>query len=595
MVNIEYGEALRVDESGKNVFKELALDKITKNETNQMTDEQRKKFYKAGIEKYGTKEWERRIIDIDYIELNKEDELDVENYTINDLFDLLDLEEEGPLDGNFEDYIKNAVDEMKETLEKNSNSDNMENIKKYIKFFEDAGEKLIEFKINGTTETSDNLIQTPDISKIKRNLISCSQTVTVNSNFDIPQKVISTICPDGSFQYNVDRYQKTNFEVFLEFKLSDTSKLILGNVIIPLSGYFSIDSAYNTNSFTIKDISNNKTTCIELPPQQPKPGDSSIKAFVGFIASFQESLTSVNITDVSLNVGTGSNTGFFEISTTSVSGYEIDWLAGDCDTLQCIGQKSNPTTRDRPTSTLGFLMGFNTDQNGGKIIITNAKKARAERGYSSMIGSKMFYLQLTDYTGSTINYNKVHISKPIQTFKQPYYFNSIKTRIGIDNSLNFCEKYKETNKRSSRKGTANNTDINIMDTLSQAQKYTMKAIEAANNKINGNTNDPRGASGPGGPGGGTGGRPGGGTGGGKTIQFPIPRGEFGGPPDSLVHPIRFSGRRDNVCPILFTGITDIIKIGIALLDENGFLVDLHGEGIIVTFNTDQKKTEIGKS
>lgn len=594
MVNIEYGEPQK-DENGNEFFKELALDKITKNETDQMSNAQRKKFYKEGISKYGTKEWERRIIDIDYIELNKEDELDVENYNINDLFDLLDLNK----DDFSENSIVEAVDVMKYTLDENSNSDNMENIIKYKKFFEDAGKKLKEFKKKGITETSDNLIQTPDISKIKRKLISCSQTMTVNSNFDIPQKVISTICPDGSFQYNVDRYQKTNFEVFLEFKLSDTSKLILGNVIIPLSGYFSIDSAYNTNSFTIKDISNNKTTCIELPPQQPKPGGNGIKPFVGFISSFQESLTSVNITDLSLNVGTGSNTGFFEISTTSVTGYEIDWLAGDCDTLQCIGQKSNPTTRDRPTSTLGFLMGFNTDQNGGKIIITNAKKARAERGYSSMIGSKIFYLQLTDYTGSTINYNKVHISKPIQTFKQPYYFNSIKTRIGIDNSLNFCEKYKETNKRSSRKGTANNTDINIMDTLSQAQKYTMKAIEAANNKINGNTNDPRGASGPGGPGGGTGGSPGAGTGAGtgagKTIQFPIPREVFDGSPDTLVHPIRFSGRKDNVCPILFTGITDIIKIGIALLDENGFLVDLHGEGIIVTFNTDQKKTEIGKS
>ena len=133
-----------------------------------------------------------------------------------------------------------------------------------------------------------------------------------------------------------------------------------------------------------------------------------------------------------------------------------------------------------------------------------------------------------------------------------------------------------------------------MDTLSKAQKYTMKAIEAANNKINGNTNDPRGPSGPGGPGAPSGpsGPSGPSAGIGKKIRFPIPRGEFGGPPGTLVHPIRFSGTKDNVCPILFNGITDIIKLGIALFDENGFLVDLHGEGIIVTFNTDQEIKKI---
>ena len=46
--------------------------------------------------------------------------------------------------------------------------------------------------------------------------------------------------------------QKTNFEVFLQFELKDTTRLALGNVVIPMAGYYSIDAAYETNYFGIK-------------------------------------------------------------------------------------------------------------------------------------------------------------------------------------------------------------------------------------------------------------------------------------------------------------------------------------------------------
>jgi len=599
MVNIEYGEP-QEDENGNEYFKELALDEITKNETEQMTDQQREEFYEIGKATYGPELWEKKIIEIDYYELNKKPELDAKNYSKKDLFDLLGLEEEGPLDGNFEDYIKNAVDEMKETLEKNSNSDNMDAVKKYKVFFDEVATRLIKENNETTTQITDTLIQKQDISKIKRNIIPCAQTVIINSDFDVPPTSTSTICPDGSFQYNVNRYHKTNFEVFLEFKLSNTSKLTLGNVIIPLSGYFAIDSAYNTNTFTIKDISTNESICIELEPQQPKQENPAVpgSAYEGFISSFHESLNSVNIYDISLNIiSSGPFAGHFGISTDSIKGYEIDWLGGDCDTIYCVGGKSNLTTKNRPTSTLGYLMGFDTEittnnrdpAKQGKLSIKKSDGVvKAVRDHSGMIGSNMFYLQLTDYTGSTKNHNKVNVSKPIQTFKQPYYFNSIKSRVGIDNSLNFCEKYKETNKRSSRKGTASNTDINFLNQLTNAQKETIKAHAAANKAAEDESPSSGGGSGRGS-----------GVGsdsGGIQIRFPVlPDKNRGGPPGKLVHPIRFSGSKENVCPILFGNSTDIIKIGIALLDSNEFLVDLHGGGIIVTFNTDQEKTEIGKS
>jgi len=575
MVLIRYGKS----------NEEMQLEDITKNETEQMDSKQRKVFYEQGILKYGTEEWKKKILETDYYELNKEPELDATNYSIKDLFDLLDLQEDGQLDKKIEDYINGAVDEMKETLDKNSNSDNEETIIKYKKFFDSVAIRLIKYKKGMTTQTSDNLVQKKDISKIKRSIIPCAQTIIINSDFDVPEKVISTICPDGSFEYKLNRYQKTNFEIFLEFKLSDTSKLTIGNVIIPLSGYFAIDSAYNTNTFNIKDISTNDITCIEIEPQQPKQSGDGMGAYEGFIDSFHESLISAGISDLSLNIITkGIGAGHFGISTDSIKGYEIDWLGGDCDNTHCVGGKSNLTTKNRPTSTLGFLMGFDTQQlvNKGKISIKKSDGVKiATRDHSGMIGSNMFYLQLTDYTGSTKNHNKVNISKPIQTFKQPYYFNSIKSRVGIDNSLNFCENYKETNKRSSRKGTSSDTDINFLNQLTNAQKETIKAHAAANKAIEKESSSNVGGSSILG------------AGVGKVITIPIPANkDRGGPPGKLVHPIRFSGSKENICPISFSGSTDLIKIGIALLDSNEFLVDLHGGGIIVTFNTDQEKKEI---
>ena len=55
--------------------------------------------------------------------------------------------------------------------------------------------------------------------------------------------------------------------------------------------------------------------------------------------------------------------------------------------------------------------------------------------------------------------------------------------------------------------------------------------------------------------------------------------------------LKYDGGGGKICPIEYSGNTDIVKLGIALYDQNDFLVDLNGEGIIVTFNADQKRKE----
>ena len=98
----------------------------------------------------------------------------------------------------------------------------------------------------------------------------------------------------------------------------------------------------------------------------------------------------------------------------------------------------------------------------------------------SLFGTKFFKLQVTDFSRLRINYKNVGIASKVKNFKQPYYFNSLKSRIGFDCDFNLKEKYKENITRSSRKGTSNpNTFSSGLDSLTQAQKYTARAIENA--------------------------------------------------------------------------------------------------------------------
>ena len=160
MVLIEFGGNTNEDGEIEGV-KSKKLDDIIREDVQQMDDTQREYFYKEGLLKYGEKRWEKKIIELDFIELNKNPELDPENYNIKDLFDLLDLEKD---DTNIED-IDPSVALMKETLDENSNSDNMETIEKYKIFFDAVAERLKKFITEGKTEISDNLIQKQDFSK----------------------------------------------------------------------------------------------------------------------------------------------------------------------------------------------------------------------------------------------------------------------------------------------------------------------------------------------------------------------------------------------------------------------------------------------
>ena len=582
--------------------KEKELQNITKREYALMTISQKEDFENAGRAAYDTDiktisnpngegPWKRKRAKMNIqsnFTLEQEDNknFNINNYEIDELYDLLALQK----DTATKTDIDESVQDMKDTLDKNSDENNQNIISTYKTFFTEAGDTLKEFIDNNKTplRTGSQIVQTPNLSKIRRAVLSCRDTIVINSN-RVPREIKTTICPDNTFTFKPNRYRKTNFEVFLEFKLKDSLKMALGNVTIPMAGYFSIDPAYNTNNFTVYDISNSRTICIELETQQPRETE-----YTGFLNSIHRALAQVNIFDLSFNIN--DNSKFF-IKTDNPTGYRIDWLGGDCDSMYCVGTTiKKPNKFDRPESTLGYLLGFDTtpDENNQSIItIKKDQPAIAIRGCSGIKGTNGFWLELTDYTGNSQNHNTVTISKPIQNFKQPYYFQAIKNRIGIDSSLNFCEKYTENHKRPKRKGTNNNSLFNNdLDKLTQARKYTILSHQAANNGISVNSggNSGVGSSGGGRIGGGGGPGGGGSSGGGnnhKTMVFYIQRRtDRGGPPGSIRQPIQFSGSRENICPIVYNGKTDIIKLGIALKDDNDFLIDLHGSGIIITWNTD---------
>jgi len=199
----------------------------------------------------------------------------------------------------------------------------------------------------------------------------------------------------------------------------------------------------------------------------------------------------------------------------------------------------------------------------------------ADRNHSRMFGSTIFYLEMTDYTNSSLNHNRINITQPMQTFKQSSYFNIIKNRVCFENSdetleINIKDKEKPV-KISSRKGTMRQTTTNKLDMLTQAQKKTIKShylVNSANSHI---TNSKRTSNN-------TEGKL-------KKIRFLIPNISSGASYNKITKPIIFNGR--NISPIIYNGKNDIIKIGIALYDQNDFPIDLHGDGIIVTFNSNK--------
>ena len=644
------------------------------------------------------------------------DDFDVKNYSINDLLDLFSLDSTTISE---ESEITDSAKELISVLDQNVNEDNKEIKDAYKKFFNEAKVVLVDWLEDNKTEThTDGFTQKKDIKKISKRNVNCSEKVQIDTSIISDRKIIA--CIPGSTPVELNRYAKTNFEVFLQFELKDTTRLALGNVVIPMAGYYSIDAAYETNYFGIKiddpeietytltnaitggsinmtiggfttstvnfitdskttlealrDIFNSETVdggnlythsnlseaimivesdtvfkiigkegidnidnatafggtydslnshsinnttkirtskkyCVELPNILPKyPYDD-------LISVLSDALDDINISssDMLFNFNKFKMGKFsIEVNDNNYKVYTIDWLAKDCEISCQQISKGRGKIRD---NTLGHKMGWVTNdssnrnrsiiklsRNTGKSLSKTERKngnlkdklaegPRVAEIAPSLFGTKFFKLQVTDYSRLRINYKNVGIASKIRNFKQPYYFNSLKSRIGFDCDFNLKEKYKENITRSSRKGTTNpNTFSSGLDSLTNAQKYTARAIENTN-RSNDDTLDIDNNDGPGSSDSSTGGGAGnsniygGNSEEATTTTFIIPRDIKD---DVLRAPIQYTGSRDNLCAIEYSNKTNIVKLKIALKDDRNRNVDLHGDGVFVTFNTEKE-------
>jgi hypothetical protein len=647
------------------------------------------------------------------------DDFDVKNYSINDLLDLFSLD---PTTVSDVSEINDSADELISVLDQNVNEDNKEIKDAYKKFFLEAKDILVNWLEDSKTEThTDGFTQKKNIKKISKRNVNCSEKVQIDTSIISDRKIIA--CLPGSTPVELNRYAKTNFEVFLQFELKDTTRLALGNVVIPMAGYYSIDAAYETNYFgikiddpeietytltnamtggsidmtiggktltTVNFITDSKTTlealrdifnsetgsdgtiggklyahssldgaimvvesntvfkiigkegiddidnvtafggtydslnvhnitnttkirtsnsyCIELPNILPK------YPYTDLISLLSDALDDVNIpsSDITFNFNEFELQRFsITVNKNNYKVYTIDWLAQDCE-ISC--QKISTGMGKIRDNTLGHKMGWVTNDSSDRkrsiiklsrntgVGLPNAaikngiEKDRLTEGprvatlSPSLFGTKFFKLQVTDFSRLRINYKNVGIASKVKNFKQPYYFNSLKSRIGFDCDFNLKEKYKENIARSSRKGTSNpNTFSSGLDSLTQAQKYTARAIENAK-RSNDDTSNVDNNEGPGPSDNSTGGGSensniyGGVSEEATTTTFIIPRDIKD---DVLRAPIQYNGSRDNLCAIEYSNKTNIVKLKIALKDDRNRLVDLHGDGVFVTFNTEK--------
>ena len=103
------------------------LEEITQEDIKEIDNAQRDRLYFLGKKKYGRRRWEEKIMDLDAYIIGEQPECDIENYDMNDLYDLLDLDKDEILTLSIVDakqVIKNAVDKMVVALEQSSNGNN---------------------------------------------------------------------------------------------------------------------------------------------------------------------------------------------------------------------------------------------------------------------------------------------------------------------------------------------------------------------------------------------------------------------------------------------------------------------------------------
>lgn len=405
-------------------------------------------------------------------------DLNIDNYEIDDLKELLDVDENTTI-GDIKSITELAVNKFNE----------LKNQAAAI-FFREAGDKLVENFENkpiddfekeemGDAKFEDVESRIPpsreveNIPKTYNNKIvpgtlnpTMRNVYNTTANIDSQYREIYTNTFDCSGSLNDDNQiirmdSSTDYTFDLNEPLREVLSISIGSVELPLSWY-NISEKMGTNRF---DISG---TPIVIDEGFYNTIEEVIKAIQG-----EKNTQNSGVWDISYNKRTGK---------TDISGATTTTIDFVYDSSNCsIGPKINHN--------LGWLLGFRQP----KYTLTSSTKLISE-SIADIYGPRYFFIKLGDFQNNRLTDRLTTLTNNNNTFKMPEYYKKYETSYAYCKTNNDThtmgfqenqEHHAKTHDRSSRKGTDTAGPLSAemgeivdgLNNLTNAQKYTSQQFK----------------------------------------------------------------------------------------------------------------------
>jgi len=403
-------------------------------------------------------------------------DLNIDNYEIDDLKELLDVDENTTI-GDIKSITELAVNKFNE----------LKNQAAAI-FFREAGDKLVEnFENNepiddfekeeiGDAKFEDvdsrlpppsqevkNIPKTYNLAAAPDNLNPTMRNVyNTTANIDSQYREIYTntfdcsgslLIPDDDKQI-IRMDSSTDYTFDLNEPLREVLSISIGSVELPLSWY-NISERMGTNRFDISGI----------PIVIDEGFYNTIEEVIKAIQDKLDEPPNVGVWDISYNKRTGKTD-----------------ISGATTTIDFVTDSSNCSIGPKINHNLGWLLGFRQP----KYTLTSSTKLISE-SIADIYGPRYLFIKLGDFQNNRLTDRLTTLTNNNNTFKMPEYYKKYEVSRAYcktsdsPHTMDFQYNKKhgaQTHDRPCRKGTkAGEEIVDGLNNLTNAQKYTSQQFK----------------------------------------------------------------------------------------------------------------------
>ena len=323
-------------------------------------------------------------------------DLDVEHYTVDELTELLNLDEE---------YNRNTIIKSTEyEIEKHSNKPDI------VNFYKDVQKKLLD------TLPSENVGRT-FITEVKRGTINpdTKNTITRIINIDSSARLLASM----------ENYSTDDFVCELSDPLLNVTSMSLLSIEIPMGWHtFSNDKGTATFILSINIIPNDIITDTVSIPITIPDGNYALLTLLNYIKNAINNTTNTyaNVQSILTNFNYVYNNVSGRITFTSTGAFTIIWY----DKHHIHTELNNSTLNNNVGKLLGFVLpvsvSIGTTNSTGQTVAPYTITASSLVDIS---GTKYIMLAINDYLQNRINTNIIGLNTlPRSKNKTPSYYST---------------------------------------------------------------------------------------------------------------------------------------------------------------------------